>query len=142
MLENYSRFVIELFPGFVLCIDASSVIWYCNFKSDVMDINNLIQQFKMRLELQRYSPNSIKNYVSAVHSFLEVASQKFNHPEKMKEDDIEKYVQWKIQKHKIGASHQRTIVASIGEFYQLLFDKKLKIKHLYPSRRSRPLPKY
>ena len=49
---------------------------------------------------------------------------------------------WKIQKHKIGSSHQRMIVASIDKFYSSVYDKKLNIKHLYPVRKSYSLSNY
>src|SRR5690625_4138975 len=107
-----------------------------------MNIDELIRQFENKLVLQRYSTNSIKNYVSAIRGFLEIASRKFEHPKEISEDDIEKYILWKVEKHKIGASHQRMIVASVDKFYQLLYNIKLRIKHLYPARKTRSLPKY
>lgn len=107
-----------------------------------MNIDELIRQFENKLLLQRYSTNSIKNYVSAIRGFLEIASRKFEDPKEISEDDIEKYILWKVEKHKIGASHQRMIVASVDKFYQLLFNIKLRIKHLYPARKTRSLPKY
>ena len=107
-----------------------------------MNIDELIRQFENKLVLQRYSTNSIKNYVSAVRGFLEIASYKFEYPKEISEEDIEKYILWKVEKHKVGASHQRMIVASIDKFYQLLFNVKLRIEHLYPARKTRSLPKY
>ncbi len=107
-----------------------------------MDINSLIENFKKKLLLQRYSPNSIRNYSGTVRTFLDLAERKFTHPDEINEEIIEKYVYWKVEKHKISASHQRMIVASIDKFYQALYDKKLNIQHLYPSRKAKPLPNY
>ena len=107
-----------------------------------MDIEKLLIQFEQKLILQRYSPNSIRNYKSSIKSFLEVAEKKFSHPNELGEISIEKYVLWKVQKHKIGSSQQRMIVASIDKFYASIYSKKLNIKHLYPARKSYSLPNY
>ena len=107
-----------------------------------MDIEKLLIQFEQKLILQHYSPNSIKNYKSSIKSFLEVAEKKFSHPSELDEVSIEKYVLWKVQKHKIGISHQRMIIASIDKFYTSVYSKKLNIKHLYPARKSYYLPNY
>ena len=107
-----------------------------------MDIEGLLVKFEQKLILQRYSPSSIRNYKSAVRSFLEVAEKKFSHPNELDEVSIEKYVLWKVQKHKIGSSQQRMIVASIDKFYASIYNKKLNIKHLYPARKSYSLPNY
>jgi len=107
-----------------------------------MDIEKLLIEFEQKLLLQRYSPASIRNYKSAVKSFLEIAEKKFSHPNELDEAIIEKYVLWKVQKQKIGSSYQRMIVASIDKFYSSVYNKKLNIKHLYPARKSYSLPNY
>lgn len=107
-----------------------------------MDINALIKEFEQKMHLQRYSENSIRNYSSSVKSFLELAKKKFSHPDEIDEKDIEKYILWKVEKQYIGASYQRLIVASIDKFYQALYGRKLKIKHLYPTRKTKSLPNY
>ncbi len=45
-----------------------------------MNIEKLLLEFEQKLILQRYSLNSIRNYKSAVKSFLETAEKKFSHP--------------------------------------------------------------
>lgn len=107
-----------------------------------MDTDYLIMTFERRLKLQRYSPNSIKNYCSVVKSFLQIAVKRFNHLDELNETEIEKYVFWKIEKDNISDSHQRMIVASIDKFYHLVLNRKLMIKHLYPSRKRHALPRY
>ena len=107
-----------------------------------MDIEGLLVKFEQKLILQRYSPNTIRNYISAVRNFLEVAEKKFSHPVELDEASIEKYVLWKVQKHKIGSSYQRMIIASIDKFYTSVFNKQLNIKYLYPSCKSYSLPNY
>lgn len=107
-----------------------------------MEIEQLLAEFKRKMTIQRYSASSIQNYASAVKSFLQVAEKRFNCPNELKETEIEKYVHWKIEKHNISASYQRMIVASIEKFYNMVLNRNLKITHLYPARKSKPLPKY
>ena len=107
-----------------------------------MEIEKLLSEFNRKMTIQRYSANSIQNYTSAVKGFLQVAEKKFNYPDELTETEIEKYVHWKIEKHNISASYQRMIVASIEKFYHSVVNRDLKIKHLYPSRKSKSLPKY
>lgn len=105
-----------------------------------MDVDRLILEFERKLVLQRYSANSIANYKSSARSFLDLAKRKFSHPAEIDELAVEKYVLWKIERHRIGSSHQRMIVASIDKFYKSIYGRELKIKHLYPSRRTFALP--
>lgn len=107
-----------------------------------MEIEKLLAEFERKMTIQRYSVSSIQNYASAVNSFLQVAKKKFNCPDELTEKEIEKYLHWKIEKHNISASYQRMIVASIEKFYSTVLNKDLKIKHLYPARKSKSLPKY
>lgn len=107
-----------------------------------MDIENLIEIFEQRLRLQRYSADSIKNYCSAIKSFLQTAAKKLNHPEELSENEIELYIIWKIGNYDISASYQRMIVASIEKFYNSVLNRNIEIKHLYPSQSKYTLPKY
>ncbi|NCA80985.1 MAG: hypothetical protein EOM76_12570, partial [Sphingobacteriia bacterium] len=111
-------------------------------KFEVMDIDNLLSTFEKRLRLQRYSEDSIRNYKSAVGSFLQLASKKYDKPEDLTAKEIEKYVYWLIQTKNISASYQRMVVASIDKFYNLTLNIHLPIKHLYPTRKEHHLPEY
>jgi site-specific recombinase XerD len=62
-----------------------------------MDIEYLIAVFERKLTLQRYSAGSIKNYSSSVRSFLQVAEKRFDQPDELNENEIEKYVYRKIR---------------------------------------------
>lgn len=107
-----------------------------------MDIKKLMFDFEQQLILQRYSPNSIRNYKSAVRSFLQSAENKSSHPSELNEEMIRNYLLWKIQKHKTGSSHQRMILVSIKKFCSLLYNMRLDVKNLYPSAKSYYLPNY
>ena len=72
-----------------------------------MDIEYLIAVFERKLMLQRYSAGSVKNYSSSVRSFLQVAEKRFDQPDELNENEIEKYVYRKIRKDHISSSYQR-----------------------------------
>jgi integrase/recombinase XerD len=107
-----------------------------------MNIQDYLQRFTERLQIQRYSPSSIKNYQSNLFLFLMIASQEFASIEKIDLTAIEKYIFWKIKKDNISASHQRIILASIAKFYELVLDKRVNLKHLYPQRKEGKTPNY
>lgn len=107
-----------------------------------MEIILLLESFKEKLIIQRYSASSIKNYYSAIHHFLSIASNKYTHPLDISLNNIEKFIFWKVEKHDISASHQTVILSSIVKFYKLLFDKDMNLKHLYPKRNETKLPKF
>ncbi len=107
-----------------------------------MKITYLLNEFERKMIIQRYSPSSIQNYKSAVRSFLQLAEKKYSHPLEITETVIEKYLFWKIEKHRIGTSYQRLIVASIDKFYLSMFSRQLNLKHLYPRSKNKSLPVY
>ncbi|WP_374505110.1 tyrosine-type recombinase/integrase [Flavobacterium sp.] len=107
-----------------------------------MNIQNYLQCFIERLQIQRYSPTSIKNYQSNLLLFLTVAAHKYSTAKEIEIAAIEKYIHWKIKKDNISASHQRIILASITKFYELVLEKRINLKHLYPQRKEYKLPNY
>ena len=62
-----------------------------------MDIENLIAVFERKLMLQRHSAGFIENYSSSARSFLQVAEKRFDQPDELNENEIEKYVYRKIR---------------------------------------------
>ena len=107
-----------------------------------MNIQDYLQRFTERLQIQRYSPSSIKNYNSNLFQFLTIASHKYASAEEIEIAAIEKYIFWKIKKDNISASHQRIILANIAKFYELVIEKRINLKHLYPQRKEHKLPNY
>ena len=107
-----------------------------------MNIEKLLLEFERKLILQHYSVNSIRNYKSAVKSFLENAETNFSHSNEVDVEMVEKYVMWKVQKQKTGISHQRMIISSIDKFCKSIYNKNLNIKYLYPPCKSCSLPNY
>lgn len=107
-----------------------------------MNIQDYLQSFTERLQIQRYSPSSIKNYNSNLFQFLTIAFHKYASAKEIEITAIEQYIFWKIKKDKISASHQRIILASIAKFYELVVEKRINLKHLYPQRKEHKLPNY
>ena len=105
-----------------------------------MEIHTLISQFEQRLIIQRYSAATIRNYKSALLSFLQLADKKFSSTSEIDVVVVEKYIYWLIEKMNISASFQRTIVASIEKFFSLVLDTPLLIRHLYPKQIKQSLP--
>lgn len=107
-----------------------------------MNIQIYLQRYTERLQIQRYSPSSIKNYKSNLLQFLKIASHKYTSAEEIEIATIENHIHWKIKKDNISASHQRIILASITKFYELVLEKRINLKHLYPQRIEYKLPNY
>jgi site-specific recombinase XerD len=107
-----------------------------------MNIQVYLQRYTERLQIQRYSPSSIKNYNSNLFQFLTMASPKYASAEEIEIAAIEQYIFWKIKKDNISASHQRIILASIAKFYELVLEKRINLKHLYPQRKENKIPNY
>lgn len=107
-----------------------------------MNIELLLDDFERKLVLQRYSASSIANYKSAIKNFLLVAARRYDDANEVTDDNIEKYVYWKIEKHNIGPSLQRTIVASIDKFYKSMYQRAVCLQQLYPKQKRSSLPKY
>jgi len=107
-----------------------------------MEVQQLINQFEQRLRIQRYSEATIRNYKSALESFLKLASQKFSSTSEITVDVVEKYIYWMIEKRGIGPSYQRMVVASIDKFFSLVVNNALNIKHLYPKQKIQTLPDF
>ncbi len=122
--------------------DASLLILQSQPKSITMNIQDYLQRFTERLQIQRYSPSSIKNYTSNLFQFLTNASCQFTTTEEIDIVTIEKYIFWKIKKDNISTSHQRIILASIAKFYELVIEKRINLKHLYPQRKEHKIPNY
>ncbi|WP_262149803.1 site-specific tyrosine recombinase/integron integrase [Chryseobacterium foetidum] len=98
------------------------------------------QIFRQKLEVARYSDSTIKTYISTLATFFNA----INHVaiEDVDEVIIEKYLHNEIKEKSISQSFQKHILGSIKLFYEMIFNKKLSLSHLYPKRVEHTLPKY
>ena len=105
-----------------------------------MNIQYYLKCFSERLRIQRYNPATIKNYQSNVGSFLIATSGQLTFCDDIDMMHIEKYFFAKINKESISSSHQRITLVCITKFYDLVLDKKINLKHLYPKHSDYKLP--
>lgn len=69
--------------------DASLLFLQSQPKSIIMNIQVYLQRYTERLQIQRYSPSSIKNYNSNLFQFLTMASPKYASAEEIEIAAIE-----------------------------------------------------
>lgn len=98
------------------------------------------QIFRQKLEIARYSESTIKTYVSTLATFFRAISD--TAVEDVDAIVVEKYLYNEIKEKNISQSFQKHILGSIKLFYELMFNKKLPLSHLYPKRVEHTLPKY
>jgi len=97
-------------------------------------------QFIQTLEIQRYSPSSIKSYVSAISKFrryaldYDISSISF--------ETVKEYLFHQISTNNIGISSQKQLLASIKMYLKIIYHKEISLKELYPTRKTNTLPNY
>ncbi|WP_312077761.1 site-specific tyrosine recombinase/integron integrase [Chryseobacterium sp.] len=99
-----------------------------------------LQRFETVLKMQRYSENSIRNYLSNLSYFLKISSS--YKPENLTQKQLEDFIIWLVDKKKVGQSHQKAMMATITKFYKEILQKNISLKHLYPKRKENKLPKF
>lgn len=108
----------------------------------LIDIKNEIKIFENKLKVQRYAEASIRNYNSAVKRFLSLAIKKYKIPNEIDEAVIERYIIWLIEEKNASRSFQINELSGITKYFDLVYNIKFDLKHLYPKRKENTLPKY
>ena len=103
-------------------------------------ITTILTAFAAKLRLQRYAPSSIKAYTHALGKFL--AAFKDCDITQLNVQHIEGFIQQLQQHQNISPAYQKQILAAIGKFYLLFYQRKLALAVLYPKRHTKTLPKY
>jgi len=98
-----------------------------------------LEKFCSRLEMQRYASSTIQSYRSNICIFLAYFKR---NPASISADDIEIFINDKVQNQNIGISHQKALVGAIRKFYELVYQLDLKLNYLYPKRRALTLPRF
>ena len=104
------------------------------------NIQNLLAEFSVRLRLQRYAASSVKTYTNALAKFLWAFSDK--NLAHLTLEDFSNFLIKLQSEQQISSAYQRQIIASIGKFYQLFYNRKLDLAALYPRPKAKVLPKY
>lgn len=102
--------------------------------------NQYIKEFKEKLLLQRYAPNSISIYTMCIKKFLNYYESK--NIRLLNNNDIKVFLTHLLQNEKISDSYQKQMLGAITKFYDLIFNIRLDLKSLYPKRKKNILPKY
>tara|TARA_R110000868_G_scaffold37111_9_gene131493 strand:- start:28244 stop:28864 length:621 start_codon:yes stop_codon:yes gene_type:complete len=103
-----------------------------------MPQQELIQRFENRLRAQRFSKNTISNYSSALKVAL--SEMKQSGAESVPINLIERYINYKIDTHKISVSYQRNILAALIKYHDLVLNDSIAIEYLYPKRKQNKIP--
>ncbi|KQT22076.1 hypothetical protein ASG31_01680 [Chryseobacterium sp. Leaf404] len=98
------------------------------------------QIFRQKLEVARYSESTIKTYLSTLATFFRTLNG--ISIENVDEAAVEKYLYNEIKEKNISQSFQKHILGSIKLFYEVMFNRKMSLSHLYPKRVEHSLPKY
>lgn len=96
--------------------------------------------FKEKLEILRYSPSTIKSYISALSLFFR--DIKGVNIEDVDELVVEQYIYKILKEKEISHSYQKHTLGGIKLFYNVVFNKSLSLTHLYPRRVQHSLPKF
>jgi len=96
--------------------------------------------FKQKLEIARYSESTIKTYISTLATFFKTLQGVS--VEEVDESIIQNYIYSEIKEKNISQSYQKHILGSIKLFYEVMFNRKFSLSHLYPKRVEHSLPKY
>lgn len=115
-------------------------IVYTKQRIMMIKAQDLIPEFRKRIENQKYSYNTVKNYINCVTLFLE-AFKKIE-LKKIREDQIEKYIQRLVKTQNISQSYQKQILSSIHKFFLIMLNREIDLSNLYPDRKDYQLPKY
>ena len=96
--------------------------------------------FKQKMQINRYEDSTIKSYLGVLAVFFK--ENNTHKIDEINESIIEAYI-YKILKEKsISQSYQKQLLGGLKLFYQLVFNKRLNVAHLYPKRPEHKLPKY
>jgi site-specific recombinase XerD len=101
-----------------------------------MDIN--IELFRNKLQLQRYSENSIRSYLNCIQQLNKFF--KNYRPEEISIELIDRHVQWLIEDKEISKSYQKQILIAVQKYFDLVVNLKLDLSKIYPKHQDIHLP--
>ena len=102
------------------------------------EVKSKILKFKYWMRQRRYSDNTIKTYIDALHIFFRFFSKTPIH--KISNDDLIKFNNQYILKNNFSASYQGQIINAIKLFYSTVQQKELNTDKIERPKRARKLP--
>jgi site-specific recombinase XerD len=92
-----------------------------------------------KLEIARYSPNTIETYLNATKHFFLHFPQK--HPKDIRAEDIEAYQHELATVRKVSNSYLNQVVNAVRYYYKDVLDDAYRVKFIERPRGERKLPK-
>lgn len=99
-----------------------------------------LDQFKVILEIKRYSPNTISTYLGLLKVFFETNTLTGPRVEKMTEKELIPMMIAHINNRKYGYTSQKQFISASKLFFAEIFKKKFDLKIIYPTRKPHNLP--
>jgi site-specific recombinase XerD len=97
-------------------------------------------KYKTILELKRYTPNTIKTYLSFMELFKEYFNLNDNHFQKLSDKDVITSVIKLVKVKNYSASSQKQLIGSLNLFYKEFFKRQIDFSIIYPTRLEHHLP--
>jgi integrase/recombinase XerD len=97
-----------------------------------------INQFRIWMEQQRYSPNTVKTYIEAINTFLEFFHTK--ELETISNADLVEFNHSFILKKRYSSSFQNQVINALKLFFLKVENRKLDIDQIERPRREHKLP--
>ncbi len=123
--------VFDRSEGPAATAQVTSTIDLNTFQSDALE------KMRRKLEIGRYSVNTIETYLNAFKQFLLHFPEK--HPNDLRTDDIEAY-QYHLARRQVSNSYLNQIVNAIRYFYKDVLGDAQRVKFIERPRKERKLP--
>lgn len=96
--------------------------------------------FKTILELKRYTPNTMKTYLSFIELFKDFYNFNDGHLERLEDKDLITSVIKLVKTKNYSSSSQKQLIGALNLFYKELFKRQIDFSIIYPTRREHYLP--
>ena len=97
-----------------------------------------MKNYQSWLQSRRYSPNTIKTYMDALKAFLKFYSDKA--VDTITNDDVIKFNNEFILKHKLSASYQSQVVNAIKLFFKVIQSQAINVDEIHRPKKPFKLP--
>ncbi len=105
---------------------------------DVKPEKDYLNDFRILLNIKRYSYRTIKSYSNAIKIFLSAFPD--IKPSDIKVYEIEQFINSMVTGKNISQAYQKVLVGAIKLFYNELLRKNYQLNYLYPDRAEKKLP--
>ena len=96
------------------------------------------EEYVRELEKQRYSPNTIKTYVSMFHEFVNYFAER--ELTEINKEEIHEYLHYLVKKRSLSRSSQNQAINAIKFYYEKVLNNPRETYYIERPRREKPLP--